>query len=332
MKILQMNNLSINYGENTIIEHLNLTLKQDELLVILGPSGCGKSTLLYSLSGLLQPDHGEIIFDDAVLFSAVQKINVPPEQRRMGFVFQDYSLWPHMSVFENIAYPLRVQKHKKEVIEKRVTQLLESVSLLHKRNAFPSELSGGEKQRVAIARAIAVEPMLMLLDEPLANVDAVLKTQLLSLISQLKTKLGIPMIYVTHDQKEAFEIADRMIIMKDGKIVQEGTPQSIYRFPVNEFVAGFVGENNLIDSGCLNKRMDCCKQKALCTVRPEDICICEEGEYSGQIQKIVYKGNGYNLHVKTENSCFVISESSESYQVGDVVRFDLMRMHMLNKK
>jgi len=331
MKILQINDLSIKYDRNAVIENLSLNLSKDELLVILGPSGCGKSTLLHSISGLLHPNSGDIIFGGNVLFSAGQRINVPAEQRRIGFVFQDYSLWPHMSVFENIAYPMRVRRHKREVIENRVTELLENMSLSNKRNASPSELSGGEKQRVAIARAIAVEPVLMLLDEPLANIDAVLKTQLLSLISQLKTTLGIPMIYVTHDQKEAFEIADRMIIMKKGEIVQEGYPKSIYECPRNEFVAGFVGDNNLIDSGCLNHCKASGRSKYLCAIRPEDICISNTGEYSGRIQKIIYKGNSYNLHVKTTKNCLIISTRSDKYSVGNIVRFDIQKMHIFSE-
>ena len=331
MEALHLNDLIIAYGQKAVLENFNLTLDDQDLLVILGPSGCGKSTLLYSIAGLLRPSKGEIVFKGKPLFSHEKNINIPAEKRRIGFVFQDYSLWPHMNVFENIAYPLRVRRQKKQDINDRVCGLLQSVSLSDKKNAFPSELSGGEKQRVAIARAIAAEPVLLLLDEPLANIDAALKLQLLALISQLKNDLQIPMIYVTHDQKEAFEIASRMVIMESGKIVQEGCPRHIYRFPENKFVAGFVGENNLIECRCLLKQEHNLVNHDLLAVRPEDIQISDHGKYSGQIHKVVYKGSYYSLHVRLKNACVVINVTSDQYQAGDVIQFDIQRMHILTQ-
>ena len=332
MEALQVNDLKIGYGQKTVLERFDLNVKDEDLLVILGPSGCGKSTLLYSIAGLLTPSEGKIIFHGKPFFLSKDGMNIPAEKRSIGFVFQDYSLWPHMNVFDNIAYPLKARKIKKEDINKRVIGLLENIRLLDKKNAFPSELSGGEKQRVAIARAIASEPVLLLLDEPLANIDAALKTQLLSTILQLKNELQIPMIYVTHDQKEAFEIASRMVIMESGKIVQDDCPRHIYKFPKNEFVAGFVGENNLIERRCLLKQKYAPASRGLLAVRPEDIQIAEKGEYSGQIYKIVYKGGYYSLHVRINNICVIINAVSEQYQVGDVIRFDIQRMHAFNHK
>ncbi len=330
MEILQINDLEIKYGKKKIIEHFNLKIYKNDLLVILGPSGCGKSTLLYSIAGLIRPCNGEILFKGKPLFSGKNNINIPAEKRQNGFVFQDYSLWPHMNVFDNISYPLKVHKLKKQDIMARVTGLLKNVSLLDKRNAFPSQLSGGEKQRVAIARAIAGDPAILLLDEPLANIDAALKTQLLSLIVQLKNDLQIPMIYVTHDQKEAFEIANRMVIMNSGKIIQEDCPSHIYKFPENQFVAGFVGENNVIEYQHLFSQECLYAPEDLLAVRPEDIFISENGKFSGKIQKVVYKGSYYSLYVCLKNACVTINITSDQYQAGDIIRFDIKRFHVLH--
>ncbi len=332
MDILKLNDLTIGYGRNPVLKNFSLGVDKDDLLVILGPSGCGKSTLLYAIAGLLSPSKGEIIHNGKPFFSSLSRMNLPAEKRRIGFVFQDYSLWPHMSVYENVAYPLKVRKYRQKDIYDRVTGLLERVSLKDKKTAFPSRLSGGEKQRVAIARAIAADPVLMLLDEPLANIDAALKAQLLSLILEIKADLQIPMIYVTHDQKEAFEIASRMVVMESGNIVQEGCPKHIYKFPENEFVAGFVGENNLIE--CRRLFMQACPYapEDLLSVRPEDICISDTGAYAGKIQKIVYKGSYYSLYVHLKKTRVIINVASDQYKAGDIIRFDIKRLHVLRSR
>ena len=330
METLKLNDITIQYDENKVLEHFNLVISKNDLLVILGPSGCGKSTLLHAIAGLLLPSQGEILFDGKPVFSADRGQNTPAEKRGIGFVFQDYSLWPHMSVSKNIAYPLKVKKYSKKAIDQKVNALLESVDLLDKKDAFPAALSGGEKQRVAIARAMAADPVLMLLDEPLANIDAALKTQLLSLISKLKIDLDIPMIFVTHDQKEAFEIATRMVVMESGKIIQEGCPRHIYKFPENKFVAGFVGENNLIESRCLSRYRHRRGREETLAIRPEDIRISDIGEYTGQIEKIVYKGSYSSLHVQLDNTRVIINVTDDQYHPGDTVRFDIQRTHALS--
>lgn len=321
MKILQLNNLEIGYQDKIIIKNFNLGVDENDLLVILGPSGCGKSTLLYSIAGLLKPNKGNIVFGGKNLFSKEKGINIPSENRDIGFVFQDYSLWPHMTVFDNVAYPLKIRKIKKSDILSKVMKLLDSVDLLDKKDCYPSALSGGEKQRVAIIRAIAINPKLMLLDEPLANIDASLKAQLLSIISHLQVELKIPMIYVTHDQQEAFTIANKMIVMNKGEIIQEGCPRYIYKEPVNEFVAGFVGESNLLEGKKFfnkNHRF---------AVRPEDIEICETGKYSGKIQKIVYQGNHYGLHLRVNGVCMIINVNSGDYKTNQYIHFNIKRVH-----
>ena len=332
MKTLQLNEITIQYGRKTILDRFNLLVNQEDLLVILGPSGCGKSTLLYSIAGLIKPTHGSVAFDETMVFDTQKGINVPAERRHIGFVFQDYSLWPHMTVFENIAYPLRVRGMKKPVIEARVESLLESVDLSDKKHSIPPTLSGGEKQRVAIARAIAADPVLLLLDEPLANIDVALKTQLLALISRLKRELNIPVVYVTHDQKEAFEIANRMVIMNAGHIVQEGCPRHIYRHPANRFVAGFVGENNLLRRCALKGAQAASAQNELLAIRPEDIRISENGEYEGKVLKTVYKGNYSSLFVRIRDTHIRINIVDDRYHAGDTVRFDICRAHPLCEK
>ena len=332
MKTLRVNDITVQYGQKTIFNRFNLTVNREDLLVILGPSGCGKSTLLYAIAGLVKPADGSIVFDQETVFSAREGINLPAERRNIGFVFQDYSLWPHMSVFNNIAYPLRVQGMKTTAVKHRVNRLLDGVGLSDKRDSIPSRLSGGEKQRVAIARAIAAEPALLLLDEPLANIDAALKTQLLALIVRLKKELDIPAVYVTHDQKEAFEIANRMVVMNAGQVMQEGCPRFIYRHPANEFVAGFVGENNLVARSVFNAEEQHGNPNDLAAIRPEDIYISPKGQYRGQIRRIVYKGNYSSLYVKMCQTEMMIHTTDSHFREGDFVRFAIRRMHALPRK
>jgi len=330
--MLQLHEISTQYGKRPVLENFSLTVYADDLLVVLGPSGCGKSTLLLTIAGLIKPCHGRIAFNRETIFSAREGIDVPAEKRRIGFVFQDYSLWPHMSVYENIAYPLRIRGMQKPETDARVNELLQSIHLRGKERSLPSQLSGGEKQRVAIARAIAVQPVLLLLDEPLANIDAALKTQLLALISQLKHSLHIPVIYVTHDQQEAFAIASRMIVMDSGRTIQEGCPRSIYRNPRNEFVAGFVGESNVVRCCMLQNAGADGRADELAVVRPEDIRISATGRYTGEICKIIFRGSYCSLHVRMRDTCISIHVTDEAYQIGDTIRFDILRTHVLREQ
>lgn len=330
MSKLLINDIEVVYGYNTVLKNFNLELNNGELLVILGPSGCGKSTLLSCISGLVKPKYGEISFDNQVLYSKKNRVNIPVEKRNIGFVFQNYALWPHMNVYNNIAYSLKVRKIDKCIIKGKVLRLLEDIDLLSKEKCYPNELSGGEKQRVALARAVASEPRLLLLDEPLANIDAVLKNQILSLISKLNRDLKLPMIYVTHDQSEAFSIADRIVVMKDGEIIQDGCPKQIYRCPNNKFVANFVGCNNLINSCHLKRCNNFCKNSML-AIRPEDIIISKNGKFSGIVKRVVYKGSKTDLHVQFDNRLIVICVNSDDYKEGDIIRFNIDRYHVLNE-
>ena len=217
-----------------------LEIGEGELFFLLGPSGCGKTTCLRIIAGFYQPDTGRLMFGERVMNG------VPPHKRNAGMVFQNYALWPHMTVSENIAYGLVLRKIDKPTREKRVAEALEMAQMPEYADRPVNKLSGGQQQRIALARALVIEPSVLLLDEPLSNLDAQLRLEMRQEIKQIHARSGTTAVYVTHDQAEALSLADRMAIMKDGEIVQVGTPREIYRFPINAFVASFVGETNFI--------------------------------------------------------------------------------------
>ncbi|HDJ89604.1 MAG TPA: ABC transporter ATP-binding protein [Thermoprotei archaeon] len=222
-------------------DHITLTIRDGEFFTFLGPSGCGKTTLLRIIAGLEYPDEGKVFFDE------VDVTELPPYKRETGMVFQNYALWPHMTVYENIAYGLKIRKLSKDEIRREVMEVLDLVKLKGLENRFPTQLSGGQQQRVALARALVIKPKVLLLDEPLSNLDAKLRVEMREEIKQLQRKLGITTIYVTHDQEEAMVISDRIAVMKRGKIMQTGTPEDVYRRPENIFVATFLGRYSLIN-------------------------------------------------------------------------------------
>lgn len=219
----------------TALENINLKIKDKEFMALLGPSGSGKSTLLYTIAGIYKPTSGRIYFDDRDV------TDIPPKDRNVGLVFQNWALYPHMRVFDNIAFPLELRKVPKEEIEKKVkevSKMLHIEKLLHR---YPWQLSGGQQQRVAIARALVKEPDVLLLDEPLSNLDTLLRLEVRAELKRLQKELGITAVYVTHDQAEALAMADRIAVIKDGKILQVGTPDDVYHKPKYRFVGGFLG-------------------------------------------------------------------------------------------
>ena len=217
------------------------------ILSFLGPSGCGKTTLLRSIAGLEVPDAGSISIADKVQTSIERGILVPPYSRAIGFVFQNYALWPHMTVFKNVAFGLKLRKRADGEIERKVMESLELVGLKGREQRYPSQLSGGQQQRVALARSLALEPRLILLDEPLSNLDAKLREEMRIELKRLIKKVGISALYVTHDQEEAFTISDAVVVMDGGKILQYGAPDEIYNRPLHPFVASFIGHSMLVD-------------------------------------------------------------------------------------
>ncbi len=237
------------FGAHVVVDELDLHVDEGEFLTLLGPSGCGKTTTLRCIAGLETPTSGELSIGGVVVMSTAgrRRIAVPPEKRRVGMVFQSYALWPHMTVFGNVAYPLRMQRRPRAEVRKRVIEALGLVGLADFATRGATELSGGQQQRVALARAMAAEPRLMLFDEPLSNLDARLRAQMRNLLLRLHQTIGTTSVYVTHDQREAITLSDRIVVMKDGRVVQTGTPAEIYGGPVDSFVAGFVGFDNILD-------------------------------------------------------------------------------------
>lgn len=329
---LIIENLKVNYDKKNVINGLNLSIEKGELIVILGPSGCGKSTLLYAISGLLDPFEGDILFNNKFLFSKAQSIKVKVENRNIGFVFQDYALWPHMTVYKNIAYPLVTKKITKPEINKKVDEVLEMVNLKDKKDAYPGELSGGEKQRVALARSVVLKPALILLDEPLANIDANLKMQLMHGIKSIQRSTDSTMIYVTHDQNEAFEMADRIVIMREGEIVQQGSPKEVYMKPKNLFVASFVGNSNLVKPDQL-KHIFLDKNCGNCIcIRPEDIRIKGNGRYCGRVLKNKFRGQKSECIISYNDiELLVNNDNSSLINEGEEVRFDVEKYFLVDE-
>ncbi len=305
--IIDLKNISVAFGDNQVLKNLNLYIRDKEFITLLGPSGCGKTTTLRIIAGFTDPDEGEVIFDG-------KKINdLPPHKRQVNTIFQRYALFPHLNVYENVAFGLRIKKMKEKEIKSTVEEMLSLVNLkgFEKRNI--NSLSGGQQQRVAIARALAVHPRVLLLDEPLGALDLKLRKDMQIELKAIQQRLGITFIYVTHDQEEALSMSDTIVVMDGGVIQQIGTPTDIYNEPQNAFVADFIGESNIIDgimhddclvefSGskfvCLDKGFD--KDEAVdVVVRPEDVDVVapESGMLKGVVTSVTFKGVHFEIIV-----------------------------------
>lgn len=289
---LEIRNLHKTFAGQVALESINLNIHEGEFVCLLGPSGCGKTTLLRIIAGLLEADSGHIVFQGQEL------AQLPTRERGLGIVFQSYSLFPHMTVAQNIGYGLRIRSVARQEIAKRVEELLEMVRLPGYGKRLPSELSGGQQQRVAIARALAVNPRLLLLDEPLSALDAKVRTELRTEIRDVQRRLGIPTIMVTHDQEEAMQMADRIVCMNHGKIEQTGTPSELYDMPNNRFVADFMGHSNLLSPQWLQSiaphamhTMPATDKPLLACLRPEKIILSETGGPQAQVIDTVFLGN-----------------------------------------
>jgi iron(III) transport system ATP-binding protein len=329
-----------------------LTIGQGELFTLLGPSGCGKTTTLRSIAGLETPDTGHISLGDTVLFDADSGALVPLYDRDIGMVFQSYAIWPHMTVFENASYPLRVGRRKfgGADIRKRTANVLERVGLAEYIDRPATHLSGGQQQRLALARALAREPKLLLLDEPLSNLDAKLRDQMRHELKRLQRETGVTTIYVTHDQSEALAISDRIAVMEDGHIAQVGSPRDIYNRPTNEFVAGFIGRTNLIRGDlaaavgggaladvvtaagpmrCLFPAAAAARKGLAVVVRPEHVAISKDSgadgdgnRLAGQVISEIYLGELMEYVVVTDagTEMLVRTAPGKHIGVGDRVR------------
>jgi iron(III) transport system ATP-binding protein len=276
------------FGGNTALHPTDLKIRHGQFTTLLGPSGCGKTTLLRLIAGLERPDTGSIRFGEDVLASETRE--VPPERRGFGMVFQDFALWPHMTVFENVAFGLRAAG-RKEAIRDKVLEALDKVKLSGMEQRYPHQLSGGQQQRVAFARAVVTRPRLVLFDEPLSALDAVLRDEMRLEMMYLVREMGLTALYVTHDQVEAMSMSDEVIVMHGGKVLQKGTPEEIYNEPRHPFVARFIGKSNWLADG---RSM----------FRPEQIRFEPDGKdtlaYDATVAQVSYVGDRYEVRLKSD--------------------------------
>ena len=332
--------------ETTVaVNNISLSIAPGELFFLLGPSGCGKSTLLRVLAGFYRPDTGQLRFDNTVMN------NVPPHQRNTGMVFQNYALWPHMTVAENIEYGLTLRKLDKPARQEKINTVLEMVQMSEYRDRPINTLSGGQQQRIALARALVIEPSILLLDEPLSNLDAALRQSLRDEIKEIHNRTQITTLYVTHDQVEAISMADRMAIMKDGVFVQVGTPREIYQCPADPFVASFVGETNFITGniqtvtngnratietpiGILHSENVYHKfapgQAVSCSIRPETIHFNESpapNRFTAKVKAVTYLGRveEYELRIADTFKLKVVlhNPGTQTKKPGDTVSISM---------
>lgn len=246
MPDVRIEKLTKRFGDVMAVAGVTVTIPEGKIVTLLGPSGCGKTTTLRCVAGFENPDEGRIWIGGELIFDSQEKINLPPQKRGMGMVFQSYAVWPHMTVYENVAFPLKIRKLPRKEIEERVERAVTMVGIRELKDRMPSAVSGGQQQRVAFARAVVYDPSVLLLDEPLSNLDAKLRERMRFEILELQRKLGITTLYVTHDQEEAMVLSDEVVIMDGGKIIQRGEPEEIYFNPQNEFVADFIGKTNFL--------------------------------------------------------------------------------------
>ena len=312
-------------GNHVVLKDFNNTFEDGEFVTLLGPSGCGKTTLLRIIAGFIKPTSGEVWIDGRMVSG--HKTFVPPEKRNIGMVFQSYAVWPHMNVFENAAYPLTIKKLPKEEINRKVAEVLEITHLSQYAERLPGELSGGQQQRVALARALVAAPKLLLLDEPLSNLDAKLRESMRFEIKEIQKRLGITVVYVTHDQAEAMAMSDRIFLINSGIVQQCDTPENIYNHPVNQFVADFLGKVDFFKGEVRDGRIvfpgmggqsvayDGPRTgKVEVAVRPENMYFDEQGELEGILEQQYYLGDTDDCRVRVGDT--LVRVITGGYQYG----------------
>ncbi|HCW52832.1 MAG TPA: spermidine/putrescine ABC transporter ATP-binding protein [Clostridium sp.] len=340
--IIELKNITKAYGDNIVLDNLSLNIKKNEFLTLLGPSGCGKTTTLKIIAGFENADSGQLMFKNEDISS------LPPYKRQVNTVFQKYALFPHMSIFDNVAFGLKLKKLPKDEIKSKVEEMLKLVALSGFGNRSVDSLSGGQQQRVAIARALVNKPEILLLDEPLAALDLKLRKEMQIELKKIQKEVGITFVFVTHDQEEALTMSDTIVVMNKGVIQQMGTPQDIYNEPANAFVADFIGESNIISGTMLedfkvnfcNKDFECvdkgfeANEPVDIVIRPEDVTIVssDKGMIQGTVTSIIFKGVHYEITVKTECTEFII-HSTKSANVNSHVGLDIYPedIHIMKK-
>ncbi|MCI6673428.1 MAG: ABC transporter ATP-binding protein [Spirochaetaceae bacterium] len=302
-----LKDICVSYDKkNMVLKNLNLEIRKGELLSLLGPSGCGKTTTLRVIAGLMPTVGGSFLLDGQ------EMTGVPVHARSFGMVFQSYALFPHLSVRDNIAFGLKLRKVGKEEMQRRVEEMARICGIDSFLDRVPRNLSGGQRQRVALARALVIQPKLLLLDEPLSNLDAQLRIQMRTVIKRIQRELGITTVFVTHDQEECFSISDRVAVMDKGKIVQCDTPETIYHHPADEMVARFVGFKNFYPASVYRELGARLQGEALSCTRPQDISIVQGGAgLEGKIDVRTYLGNSYQYEVATRLGAFTVVSTQE---------------------
>ena len=341
-ELIRLRDLCMAFDDEPVLDHINLYINDKEFLTLLGPNGCGKTTTLRIIGGFATPTSGDVLFD------GVRINDVPPYQRQINTVFQKYALFPHLNVYENIAFGLRMQKLPEAEIKERVMEMLETVSLKGFEHRRPEALSGGQQQRVAIARALVNRPKVLLLDEPLAALDLKLRKDMQIELKRIQQQVGITFIYVTHDQEEALTMSDTIVVMDKGSIQQIGTPEDIYNEPKNAFVADFIGESNIIDGimpednvvQMYGRRFPCLdggfapNEAVDVVIRPEDIDIVpvEQGQLTGTVTSVTFKGMQYDIIVDFRGFKWLIQTTDhcpEGARIG--IKIDPDGIHVMKK-
>jgi ABC-type Fe3+/spermidine/putrescine transport system ATPase subunit len=346
------------FGDVNAVDGISFSIERGEIFTLLGPSGCGKSTTLRLVAGLEEPDGGEIWIRGGAVAAPSRGLFLAPEKRQLGMVFQSYAIWPHLSVYENVAFPLRVRRESNEVIRRRVSQALDMVGLGGLAERGATQMSGGQQQRVALARALVYEPAILLLDEPLSNLDAKLREQMRLEIRALQRKLGLTVLYVTHDQAEAMTLSDRIAVVNRGRFEQVGTPEQVYETPESNFVAeflgctvGFTGTITRNASGCWFEFAEAAGRcqvpaaanleltdgvRARAFTRPEDVEVAVADSYagdcvSGTIEQVAYLGDRFEYHVAAAGTSLIVpAPKKKRFVIGDRVqlKFDPARLNI----
>ena len=318
MANVKFENVSVSYGKKQVLKNFSLEVNSGEILCLVGPSGCGKTTLVRALLGLSKPDTGKISIGDRVLYDDEKRINVPAEKRNIGIVFQDYAVWPHMTVLENVMYPLRKRKVPKDEIKSRATKALEMVHMVEYANHLPSQLSGGQQQRVAIARAIVVDSDVLVMDEPITNLDAKLREEMLIEIRMLQKRLGATILYITHDQQSALQLCDKLAIMqKDGSLCQYGTDDQIILNPANRFTFEFIGNSNFIPiiEQAGKVYLDCGEKILYEGERPSGVSLNGK-DLAVRLNDVVFD-NSSNIKAKVTSRIFLGNEYDYFLTIGN---------------